>query len=502
MVILSDEGRYLEENPTVSLLTPKQIACIRKKGGKVIDMNTGHPRKVSDHELRDLDKKLRAMPIDYAPPEGYPDVRETIARYGNYIVGELENKDGLKAENVCVTANGTNAFSAGIQLFVPRGSHGIAMVPCYGPYLDALYAQGATVSFVQSEPETGFIPTLDDSIKEYEKYADRTSYFVFLSGNPTGFGLYKDKAQEMAEVGNYIARKSKGRVFLQFDEVYHQLSLDDDHRIYTYLNPEARRCSGTVISASKILAMTGEVGAMLLPDERLQRIMARKMKKDRLTSPAVEQRVFAAGLEKIMSGKWKGEGSLEESAHSYIGEVRFVMDGLKSLAEACGVAPEILSPYNPNKALYAFPRIGSLFIGRKVPDIKIFEDESLREFVFGKSGEDTIRTDAHIEKLILAMAGTQYGTGVIGRCGSSFVVNPELGFMRFTCTRTGNEGRREHQEFLGVIYDAMILLGVRPNKSKEELFGRIMVDKPSNLAIAGKMSPAITHWEQTLAQGF
>lgn len=443
------------------MYTPDEQRWMAENGARFLDAGIGHPRvKAWDEISKAYHKRLEGQ-VNYEPITGINDVTRKMAEFANFLIEITVNAAGLdpkdvvwfEPEDVIMTKNGTHAFYCIYQATLEPKTTALVMPPFYNAYTGVFEGSGADVVLVRSDASRGFHPTGDQIRQVYEATRDNrngratVTDIILPHSNPTGASTTIEYARDMAEVLSFIAREDEnGRASVTntHDIVYTGLADPNDVLVYPFMSKHAQETAAVILSMSKILGIASECGLILTKDPELKKALAKEAQITVLSSPTLGQYAFAAGVDVIMdrdeNGKAKYSDRFIEYGERYVHAVKTMVHGIQNIAEAYGVRGGDIFEYEPGKALYAFPCLKTLYMGKDVPDIKVFGNKSLREFVGVDPEKPVIETDAQIGRLWAAMGGTTVGDeqappiGLGHRLGQVFGMNPEDGYMRITCT--------------------------------------------------------------------
>ena len=253
MIQLSNRIQGIAASATFAIKA--KAAALKAQGRSVIDLSTGEPDGQPPSEA--VAAGLAAIEDGehrYAPVAGLPALREAVAR--SY------DRFGLRYEagNVLVTMGGKQAlYNLANCLFDP-GDEVIVFSPYWVSYLPQFQLVGAKVVIVQTHPEDGFQPRLD---QVRSAVTSRTRAILVNSpSNPTGCVVERDRLVAIDRLAE------EHGLFVISDEIYGQLTYDGvKAECFSGLSETARERTILVDAVSKTFAMTGwRVGWLVAPE--------------------------------------------------------------------------------------------------------------------------------------------------------------------------------------------------------------------------------------------
>jgi aspartate/methionine/tyrosine aminotransferase len=190
---------------------------------------------VKFRRLGDLGIDLGNVPLRYGHHTGLPELRSLLAA----------DYPGLSADEVLVTAGGSEAIYAINASLLRPGDHVIVEHPNYPSLYDIPRGLGAEVSLFPLRFEDGFRPDLD---RLEAMITPRTKLVSFTHpNNPTGSMI------SSAELERLVAITEKHGIHLLFDETYRELN-------FTCQLPPAATLGPRVISLSTMSKCYGLPG--------------------------------------------------------------------------------------------------------------------------------------------------------------------------------------------------------------------------------------------------
>ncbi|HEY7124543.1 MAG TPA: aminotransferase class I/II-fold pyridoxal phosphate-dependent enzyme [Ktedonobacterales bacterium] len=209
--------------------------CIRLEIGEPNFQTPAHIRHAAEAAL---EERL----LTYGPPQGLPSLREALAAKLQRVNGYTTNPG-----EICIAPGGTGALMAALQVICGPGDEALIPDPAWPLYTHMLNCIGAQASYYRLQPETGWLPNLD----ELERLVTPRTRLLLINSpaNPTGAVFPRALVEQL------IAFTQRHDLYLLSDEAYDELVYEGQH-----ISPAALCDDGRVISAytfSKTYAMTG-----------------------------------------------------------------------------------------------------------------------------------------------------------------------------------------------------------------------------------------------------
>lgn len=225
------------------------------------------------------DAKLGQMALQYSTTEGYPPLREMIARH--------TTRYGIKAqpENVLITAGSQQALDLIGKLLINRGDKILVEAPTYLGALQAFNVFGADYLSVPMDDDGLQTDALENALRAGPKFM----YILPNFQNPSGCTLSLERRRAL------IALADKYGVPMLEDDPYGQLRYEGDHlpsllvldRETAGLKGDTTYQFGNVIylsSFSKILAPGLRLGWIVAPPDVISHLVQLKQGADLHTS--------------------------------------------------------------------------------------------------------------------------------------------------------------------------------------------------------------------------
>ena len=346
----------------------------------ILKLTLGEPDFNTPEHIKEAGKKaIQNNFSHYSGMAGLPDVRQAAAAF-------MKEKYGLSydaAKEVLVTVGVTEAISATLLAVLEAGDKVLLPAPIYPGYEPVITLAGAEAIYMDTT-DNGFVlsPEKLQATLDAEGTAVKAVILNYPS-NPTGVTYNRQEVQALAEVlKNYP-------VFVLSDEVYSELSYDQEHVSIAEFLPEQ-----TILlnGLSKSHAMTGwRIGFIFAPAILTAEII--KVHQYLVTSAAtISQK---AAVEALVQGIDDGAKMGEE----YRVRRDFVYDKLKELG---------FEVAKPSGAFYLFAKIPQGQIQDSMAFcVDLAEKNQLAlipGIAFGEAGEGYVRISYAASRKTLAEA--------------------------------------------------------------------------------------------------
>lgn len=218
---------------------------LEREGKEILYINIGDPVaydfKTPKHIKDALINAVLNDETNYAPSEGLPELRKTIA--------EKESVKGLSvtADDVLITNGVSEAVDMVMGSILEDGDEILMPGPCYPPYSSYAKFHGGKPVEYRSIEEEGWIPDMDDI---RSKITSKTVALTVISpNNPTG-AVYDEKVlKELVQIA------AENNLYLLCDEIYDKIIFDDR---FTSVATHAKEVPLIMLNGfSKVYLMTG-----------------------------------------------------------------------------------------------------------------------------------------------------------------------------------------------------------------------------------------------------
>lgn len=223
---------------------------------EAVNLSQGFPNFDPPQELKDLIKHhLQDGKNQYAPMQGVLALREKLAEKFDKLYGVSVDA----ANEINITAGGTQAIFTTIQTFVSEGDEVILIEPCFDCYAPAIQMIGAkVVPYELSAPDYKIDWT------EFAQLLSRETRMIIINTphNPIGKTLKKEDMEALESLTN------GSDILVLSDEVYEHIIFDQQEHQTVLKFPELRKRSLAVYSFGKTYHATGwKIGYVIAPSE-------------------------------------------------------------------------------------------------------------------------------------------------------------------------------------------------------------------------------------------
>lgn len=197
----------------------------------------------------------------YTGMAGLPDVRQAASQF-------LEKKYHVSYDwqsEVLVTVGATEAISASLLGILEPGDKVLLPAPIYPGYEPVITLADAEIIYMDTS-DNGFVLSPELLEATLQEHGEKVKAVILnYPSNPTGVTYSREEVQALAEV------LKKYPVFVISDEIYSELTYDEDHvSIAEYLREQTILINGL----SKSHAMTGwRIGFIFAPKELTKEII-------------------------------------------------------------------------------------------------------------------------------------------------------------------------------------------------------------------------------------
>jgi 2-aminoadipate transaminase len=211
--------------------------------------------------------------LQYGPTEGYPPLREMIARHTSRYMVEVG------ADNIVITSGSQQALDFVGRLFINRGDYIVVESPTYLGALQAWNAYGAQYIPIPMDEEGMLVDELEEALRKGPKFI----YVLPNFQNPSGATLSVERRQKVIELAD------KYGVPIVEDDPYGQLRYEGEHLPSLvnldshYRGHDGDHYSGNVIylsTFSKLLAPGLRLAWVIAPKEVIRKFVITKQGAD------------------------------------------------------------------------------------------------------------------------------------------------------------------------------------------------------------------------------
>ncbi|HKK34020.1 MAG TPA: pyridoxal phosphate-dependent aminotransferase [Desulfomicrobiaceae bacterium] len=336
---LSDRVRSIKPSATLTINAKAQE--LRAKGRTIVSLAVGEPDfPTPDHVCQAAKQALDDGFTRYTAVPGIPELRQGVADYFKTFYGVTAATD-----NVMVSNGGKQCLYNLLQALVNPGDEVLVPAPYWVSYPAMVQLAGGTTVPVPTEPEDGFLVSVDG----LEKHRTERTRVLILNtpSNPTG-GHYP-----RADLDRIMEWAVANRVFVIADEIYDQLVYAPAESASVSPWWERHPDSVAVVNGlAKSFAMTGWRVGYVLAHADLIKAMCKIQGQSTSNICSMAQKGALAALK----GSWD-----------------FLDGARKNFIRRRDLALEIVRSWDgvtcptPDGAFYLFPRVDGCY-SAEVPD--------------------------------------------------------------------------------------------------------------------------------------
>lgn len=266
---------------------PVYRSLYSKRGANVAEPRIGDPRQAANlisfvYGYPDADSLPRKS-VANAAVQALEHEGDWALQYGKtagtpalveVLLDKLARDQGIqaKAENVLITAGGSQACQMVLDLFVDWGDTVIVEAPTWMGFLYALSNVGANVVGIPMDDEGMDTDHLEARLRELKDQGITPKFIYVISNfqNPTGISTTKARRERILELA-----KEYGTMILE-DDAYHDLRYSGDRipPVYALDSSDSTMYLGTF---SKIMGAGMRLGWLIAPPEIVTRLTVLKV---------------------------------------------------------------------------------------------------------------------------------------------------------------------------------------------------------------------------------
>ncbi len=282
---ISKRGHEIQASP-IRKLRPFADAA-KERGVHVYHLNIGDPDVPTPQAVINTFREYKGPVLGYGPAQGFPELRQAIARYfHNYRIE-------LGPDNIIITTGGSEAIHFTFSVVADIGEEIIVPEPYYTNYNGYATFAGLKIVPVPLTVENGFrLPPAEDI---EAKITPKTRAILVCSpSNPTGTVFTGEELQQVVDLAK------KHDLFLIGDEVYKEFVYDGlSHKSLLEFEDVKERVI-VVDSISKRYSCCGaRIGAVITRNAEVYQALL-KFAQARLCPPSVEQMAALAAYNMSM----------------------------------------------------------------------------------------------------------------------------------------------------------------------------------------------------------
>jgi len=226
-VRVSTRGATSPASP-IRKLVPLAVKA-KERGLRVHMLNIGQPDLITPQAMWDAVLREPPKVLAYSPSEGFPELRQAMARY-------YEKLDiRLNADQLIITTGASEALVFALASVADPGDEILVPEPLYANYIGFAHMLGVKVVPIPTMPENGYhLPTRE--VWEQRLTSRTRAAIICNPGNPTG------TVYGPAEVEMVLGLARDWGLFVIADEVYREFCFDGEtHRSFmNYRDTEDR----------------------------------------------------------------------------------------------------------------------------------------------------------------------------------------------------------------------------------------------------------------------
>ncbi|MBN1517134.1 aminotransferase class I/II-fold pyridoxal phosphate-dependent enzyme [Candidatus Sumerlaeota bacterium] len=333
----------------------------------IISLGVGEPDFATPWGIREAAVySLERGRTSYTSNRGLPKLRQAIAAY----LRKRWRCSYDPEKEITITVGVSQGIDLLMRSILNPGDEVIIFEPCYVSYSPMVLLAGGTPVALPTYAKDDFAPDIE---RLKQAVTPRTkAIFLNYPCNPTGSTFRR------ADLERIVALAKKHDLLLISDEVYAELSYDEEDHVSLPSIPGAQERTILLSGFSKAWAMTGwRIGYIAGPEPFISAVV-KVHQYSMLCAPIMGQLAAIEALE-------SGEEAMKEMCASYLERRNVIVDGLNRLGLSCNM---------PHGAFYVFPNIESTGMTGDDFAWKLLEQKQVALVpgtAFGACGEGHIR---------------------------------------------------------------------------------------------------------------
>jgi aspartate/methionine/tyrosine aminotransferase len=329
----------MELNKNLSKVKPsgiRKLFDLAQNRKDIISFGIGEPDFITPDHVREAAKQaINDGYTRYTPNAGFRDLREALAQKLRE-----ENNIPVKAEEVIVTAGGTQALFSAFYALLNPGEEIIVPDPGFLVYGSQILLAGGNPVFLPLREENDFQIDID----ELKRLITPKTKAILINSpsNPTGMLIKEEVLREIANIA------LENNLMVISDELYEDILFDGRKHISIASFPDMKEKTISIFGFSKSYAMTGwRLAYFALPENLISEMI--KIQQNTAVCPnSVTQRAALYGL----LHKEETKLVIEDMRRAYQKRRDILVKGLNEIEGIRCLAPE--------GAFYAFPNITAI----------------------------------------------------------------------------------------------------------------------------------------------
>ena len=277
----SQRGEKMPASPIRKLVPFAEAA--EKKGIKVLYLNIGQPDIETPPSIINAVKEANIPILAYSHSAGNISYRKKLAQYYKNL--EID----LGAENIIVTAGGSEAIVFAMMSCMDAGDEIIIPEPFYANYNGFAVMSGVKIVTVTSSIETGFalppIQAIEKSVSSKTK-----AILICNPNNPTGYLYSEDEMNQLESIC------LKHGLFLISDEAYREFTYDGKAKSALKLDKISDQVIVVDTISKRYSACGARIGAFITKNKEVY-AAAMKFAQARLSPPGLAQILAEAAVD-------------------------------------------------------------------------------------------------------------------------------------------------------------------------------------------------------------
>lgn len=295
-------------------------------------------------------------------------LKELKVEICNYLERRFHISYDYRRE-VLVTVGGSEAIDIGLRAVINPGDEVLIPQPSYVSYLPCAILADAVPVIIELKEENEFRLTKQQLL---ESITDKTKVLILpFPNNPTGAIMSRPDLEEIAEVA------IQKDILVMSDEIYSELSYDEDHVSIASLPGMKERCI-VINGFSKSYAMTGwRLGYAAGPADILEQ-MVKIHQFAIMCAPTTSQYAAVSALR-------EGDRDVAGMREAYDQRRRYLVHALREMGLEC---------FEPFGAFYVFPSIKKFGMTSEEFATRLLNEERVAVVpgtAFGSCGEGFLR---------------------------------------------------------------------------------------------------------------
>lgn len=277
----SQRGEMMPPSPIRKLVPFAEKA--KAQGIKVHHLNIGQPDIETPAEVMNAVKNADIKVLAYSHSAGNESYRKKLVEYYR------KNGIDISAEQIIVTAGGSEAIVFGMMACLDAGDEVIIPEPFYANYNGFAVMAGIKIVPVTSSIENGFaLPP----IAEFEKLITPKTKAILICNpnNPTGYLYSKEEMEQLEDIC------LRNQLFLFSDEAYREFCYEGTYTSALHLKKIQEQVILMDTISKRYSACGARIGAFVTKNKEVY-LAALKLAQARLSPPGLAQILGEAAVD-------------------------------------------------------------------------------------------------------------------------------------------------------------------------------------------------------------